>query len=63
MTDDRAERGYEMARDDAARHTGGTEPPPHHRRPYRWSGTRPGGSRPERARPAGGPSGSRRPAR
>ncbi|MGK5442869.1 hypothetical protein ACSNN7_13785 [Micromonospora sp. URMC 105] len=46
----RRERGYEMASDDATWPAGGTEPPPHHRRPHRRSRTRPGGSRPERAR-------------
>ncbi|MCI4061965.1 hypothetical protein MRQ36_05050 [Micromonospora sp. R77] len=40
-----------MSRDDAARHTDGTEPPRHHRRPRRWAGTRPFGARPGRPRP------------
>ncbi|MEU3454191.1 hypothetical protein ABZ671_11385 [Micromonospora sp. NPDC006766] len=42
-----------MSTDDAARHTGGTEPFRHHRRPRRWAGTRPWGTRPGRPRPTG----------
>ncbi|MEU2611905.1 hypothetical protein ABZ570_10020 [Micromonospora sp. NPDC007271] len=47
----RAKAGVTMSTDDAARHTGGTEPSRHHRRPYRWAGTRPWGTRPGRPRP------------
>ena len=53
-----------MSRDDAAHHTGGTEPSPHHRRPRRWAGTRPWGTRPGHPRPSGSrPATTHRPLR
>ncbi|MEU8263384.1 hypothetical protein AB0C02_22490 [Micromonospora sp. NPDC048999] len=42
-----------MSEDNAARHTGGTEPSRPHRRPHRWARTRPWGTRPGRPRPTG----------
>jgi hypothetical protein len=53
-----------MSRDDAARHTGGTEPSRHRRRPYGWAGTRPWGTRPGLPRPPGSrPATTHRPLR
>ncbi|MCW3840325.1 hypothetical protein ONA70_09475 [Micromonospora yasonensis] len=49
---------------DADRHPGGTEPSRHHRRPRRWGGTRPWGTRPGRPRPTGSrPANHHRPLR
>ncbi|WP_162959006.1 hypothetical protein [Micromonospora tulbaghiae] len=42
-----------MSRDDAARHTGGTEPARPRRRVHPWAFTRPLGVRPGRPRPTG----------
>lgn len=45
--------GLTMSRDDAARHTGGTEPARPRRRLHPWAFTRPLGVRPGRPRPTG----------
>ncbi|MET8833016.1 hypothetical protein ABZV78_03740 [Micromonospora sp. NPDC004540] len=53
-----------MSGDDAARHSGGTEPPRHRRRTYRWAFTRPWGTRPRGSRPRGSrPATTHRPLR